>query len=113
MRGRRRCVEMQISRGRFAASLAFGSAGVFVRYPAGAAEYSYKLSLQVPLTYPCTVRLLEAAQKILHDSAGRFEIKLFPNGSLGIDTQVFSQARLGAVEFVLVADAVIASVVSV
>lgn len=67
--------------------------------PAGAAEFSYKIANNTPVTHPLTVRMTEAATKILEGTGGRVEIKVFPNNQLGTDTDVLSQLRSGAVDF--------------
>jgi len=75
-----------------------------VRYPAGAAEFSYKLSLDTPPKHNVTIRCLEAADRISRDSGGRLELKVFPNSQLGSENEVLSQMRLGAVELSLMPD---------
>ena len=67
--------------------------------PAGAAEFSYKIANNTPVTHPLTVRMQEAATKILDGTGGRVEIKVFPNNQLGTDTDMLSQLRSGAIDF--------------
>ena len=83
------------------------------RFPAGAAEFSYKLALSYPLTLPLGGRSAEAADKINKESGGRLEIKVFPNNQLGSSLDVLSQMRLGAVELCLISDADCATIVPV
>jgi tripartite ATP-independent transporter DctP family solute receptor len=98
------------------AAFVAGAAGLFasiafVRRPADAAEFTYKLGLNQPATHPQSIRAVEAAAKIKEDSGGRFEIQVFPNSALGGDTQMLSQIRDGALELVQMADAITANVV--
>jgi TRAP-type transport system periplasmic protein len=65
---------------------------------ASAAEFSFKLGTDLPVTHPVNVHLQDALQKILEESAGKLEIKLFPNNQLGGDTDMLSQLRSGALE---------------
>ena len=45
------------------------------------------------------VRAQEAAERIKQETAGKFELQIFPNNQLGSDTDVLSQLRSGGVEF--------------
>ncbi len=65
---------------------------------AHAAEFTFKYGNDIPATHPMTVRMKEAAAKILEESGGRVEIKVFPNNQLGGDTDMLSQLRSGALE---------------
>ncbi len=67
--------------------------------PAGAAEFTYKLANNTPATHPLTVRMTEAAERILKRTDGRVEFRVFPNSQLGSDTDMLSQLRSGAIEF--------------
>jgi tripartite ATP-independent transporter DctP family solute receptor len=81
--------------GTAALSLA-GLAGLPLR--ARAAEFTYKFGSNLPATHPLNVRMQEAAAKILEESGGRVEIRVFPNNQLGGDTDMLSQLRSGALE---------------
>ncbi len=99
-------------------ALITGAAGVFAsigipRFAAGAAEFSYKLANDQPLTHPMTALSIEAAAKVLADSGGQLEIRVFPNSQLGNDTQMLAQVRSGALEFVQMGDNLLANVVPV
>jgi TRAP-type C4-dicarboxylate transport system substrate-binding protein len=91
---------------------AYGGVGI-VRYPAGAAEFTYKLGLNFPLGYPPGARSAEAAEKIMRDSGGRLEIKVFPAGQLGGNLELISQLRLGALELTLPSNIDLSTVVPV
>ncbi len=96
-------------------TLLTGAAGVaaatILKYPANAAEFNFKLGHDNPATHPVNIRAVEAAEKIGKDSSGRIEVKVFPNNQLGNDTQMISQLRSGALEFLLIGDNILANVV--
>ena len=71
---------------------------LLARY-AKAAEYSWKFAHTAPQTFPFHIRLAEAAAQIGKDSNGRMELQVFPDGQLGGDNDLLSQARSGAIEF--------------
>lgn len=101
-----------ISRKRLLAgsAAAFASVG-FLRFPASAAEFSYKLGFDVPDTHPMTVRLRAMVEKVKAETNGRLDIKLFPNNELGGDTAMLQQVRSGAAEMLMIPDNVLANVV--
>ena len=75
-------------------------AGPFMgRARAAGPEYSYKYANNAPASHPMNVRAQEAAKKILAETNGRFELKVFPNNQLGGDQDVLGQLRSGGVEF--------------
>lgn len=80
---------------------------------ASAAEFEYKFASGVDPTHPVHVRLQEAINRIREATSGRLDIKLFPSGQLGADTDLLNQVRSGAVEFYCVAGSVLASFVPV
>ncbi len=88
------------NRRRFVQGTAALSAGALagVSGRASAAEFVFKYGNDVPATHPMSVRIKEAAAKILEESGGRVEIRLFPNNQLGGDTDMLSQLRSGALE---------------
>jgi tripartite ATP-independent transporter DctP family solute receptor len=65
---------------------------------ARAAEYSWKFAHTAPTSFPLHIRLVEAAAAIKQDSNGRMELQVFPDGQLGGDNDLLSQARSGAIE---------------
>ncbi len=64
-----------------------------------APEFEMKLGNDNPMSHPNTLRQQEAADRILKDSNGRVKISVFPNNQLGGDTDMLSQLRSGALEF--------------
>lgn len=89
-----------ITRRHFVGAAAAASVGsLLIRTKgASAAEFSFKCGNDVPVTHPASVRLQEAAAKILEESGGRFELRIFPNNQLGGSTDQLSQVRSGALE---------------
>ena len=82
-----------------------------LRFPAGAAEFNYKLSVDLPATHPNVVAMTDAAAKILSESNGQLDIKMFPNNALGGNTKVLPQVREGAIEFAMMVDIITSDVV--
>jgi len=76
-----------------------------------AAEFSYKFANNLPATHPLNVRAAEAAVRILQNTGGRVEIRLFPNNQLGSDTDVLSQLRSGAVELFTMSGLILSTLV--
>ena len=66
---------------------------------ARAAEYTWKFAHTAPQTFPFHIRLAAAAAQINKESNGRMDFQVFPDGQLGGDNDLLSQARQGAVEF--------------
>jgi tripartite ATP-independent transporter DctP family solute receptor len=67
--------------------------------PANAADFSFKLANNSPVTHPQSIRQQEAATRIKAATGGRVDIQLFPNNQLGSDTDMLSQLRSGAIDF--------------
>lgn len=65
---------------------------------AQAAEYNWKFAHTAPTSFPLHIRLVEAAAAIKKESNGRMELQVFPDGQLGGDNDLLSQARSGAIE---------------
>ena len=81
--------------------------------PASAAEFSFKLANNSPVTHPQSVRQQEAATRIKDASGGRVEIQLFPNNQLGSDTDMLSQLRSGAIDFFTLSGLILSTLVPV
>src|SRR5450759_2587808 len=65
-----------------------------------AAEFSYKFANELPLNHPVNQYALKAADKIREETGGGVDIKVFPDSQLGSQTDMLSQVRSGAIEFV-------------
>jgi tripartite ATP-independent transporter DctP family solute receptor len=74
------------------------------RFPAGAAEFSYKWANGYTVTHPVTRAMRTAVEAILRDSGGRLEIKLYPANQLGSEASMLLQLRQGALEFMTIAE---------
>ncbi|MBS0434442.1 MAG: TRAP transporter substrate-binding protein [Proteobacteria bacterium] len=92
-----------------AASLAVG----LPRLAQAAPEFSLKYGNNLPLTHPLNIRAQEAADRVLKESGGRVEIKIFPNNQLGGDTDMLSQVRSGGIDFFTPSALVVATLVPV
>ena len=102
------------SRRAFGAALAGTYASIAIpRYPAGAAEFTYKCSTDVTADHPIAARAIEYAAKITQASNGRLEIRVFPNQTLGGQNAIMGLLRTGAVEMVVNYDAITETVVQV
>jgi tripartite ATP-independent transporter DctP family solute receptor len=63
------------------------------------AEFVLKYANQQPVTNPINIRAKEAIEKIKQQTNGSVEIQIFPNNQLGSDTDMISQLRSGAIDF--------------
>ena len=87
-------------RGFMGAAAAVTTVSTFgIRRASAAPAFEYKYGTNVPATHPLSARAVEAADKILKESDGRFALKVFPNNQLGGDSDMLSQVRSGALEF--------------
>ncbi len=79
-----------------------GAAGVtaatILRWPASAAEFSFKYGSVLPLTHPMVARMAEAAPLIKEATGGQFEYAVYPSSALGGDTSMLAQAISGALQ---------------
>jgi tripartite ATP-independent transporter DctP family solute receptor len=90
---------MKLSRRTLVAGLAGGIAPpAILRWPANAAEFTFKCGGSLPDGHPMAIRAREAMQKIKEESGGRLDITLYTNSVLGGDTAMISQTIAGALE---------------
>jgi tripartite ATP-independent transporter DctP family solute receptor len=103
---------MKISRRRFAASAAatFSSIAI-VKAPARAAQFNYKYGNDQTDFSPLTKRALQMWQAIERETGGKLHVDSYPNSVLGGDTQMISQLRSGALQFLTEPGALLQSVV--
>lgn len=80
---------------------------------ARAAEFEWKYGHNLPVTHPLHIRAQEAMERILRETNGRVDIKIFPNNQLGGDTDMLSQVRSGGINFFTPSALVIATLVPV
>jgi len=76
-------------------------------------EFTYKFATGQDPTHPVNVRLKEAFDRIREKTAGSMEIRLFPANQLGTETDVLSQVRSGAIEFLILSASILATLVPV
>jgi len=74
------------------------SAATILRWPANAAEFTYKLGASSPMEHPAMAHSQIAADKIKQATNGRLEIVIYPSSQLGGDTAMISQAISGAMQ---------------
>jgi TRAP-type transport system periplasmic protein len=74
------------------------AAPTILRWPAHAAEFSFKCGASLPDGHPMAIRAREAMQAIKEESGGRLDITLYTNSLLGGDTAMISQTIAGALE---------------
>lgn len=90
-----------ISRRRIIAGAAGISAINILKYPAQAAEFSFKFGASSPMEHPAMARTKIAADRIREASSGRLDISIFPSSQLGGDTAMIAQLISGALQMYL------------
>jgi len=95
-----------------------GAAGAALAMPAAirqarAAQYTWKFGHSAPTSFPLHIRLVEAAARIKQQSGGRMDLQIFPNGQLGGDNDLLSEARSGAIQFCQPTGQILASILPV
>jgi TRAP-type transport system periplasmic protein len=76
---------------------------------ASAAEFRLKFATGQDPSHPVNKRAQEAIDRIKSATDGRVEINLFPANQLGSDTDLISQLRFGAVDYLNIAGVVLAT----
>jgi TRAP-type transport system periplasmic protein len=74
------------------------AAATILRWPANAAEFSYKLGSSSPMQHPAMAHSAIAVQKIKEETNGRLNITIYPNSVLGGDTSMISETISGAMQ---------------
>ncbi|MFT3720204.1 TRAP transporter substrate-binding protein [Pseudorhodoferax sp.] len=78
---------------------------------AQAGAFNYKLGTNVPVTHTIAIRLNEATEKIRAETSGKVNIRVFPSGQLGSDTDMLSQVRSGGIQFLTLPGLILANLV--
>jgi tripartite ATP-independent transporter DctP family solute receptor len=101
---------MRLSRrGLLGAGLALGMAAPL---PLRAqAKYTLKYATNVASTNPLNLRLAECFARIGQETNGAVDIRLFPDGQLGSDTDMLSQLRSGALEMMTLSSVIISTLI--
>jgi len=73
--------------------------------------FNYKVGTNVQASHSMYIRLAEAADAIRKDTGGKVNIRIFPNGQLGSDTDMLGQVRSGGMDFLTVPGVVLANLV--
>jgi TRAP-type transport system periplasmic protein len=74
---------------------------------------THKLGISLAQTHPTVIGLQAACAEILKDTGGQLAIEVFPNSQLGSDSDMVSQVRSGAIDFVATAGGVWANLLPV
>lgn len=84
-----------------------------VPFPAYAANKVFKMKMgnPFPITHPGGARMVEVCDLIRKETKGVVDIAAFPNNQLGGETDMESQLRSGALEFMTTSAAVLQTVV--
>jgi TRAP-type transport system periplasmic protein len=77
------------------------------------AEFTLKFGSNLPAIHPLNVRAQEAAEAIRKETNGRVNIQVFPNNQLGSDTDMLSQIRSGALDFMTLSGLILSTLVPV
>jgi TRAP-type transport system periplasmic protein len=99
-------------RGFVAGAAAFASIGI-LRFPASAAEFTYKYANDNPLTHPMSQAALWWADRVKHESGGQMDIQVFPASQLGTDPEMLTQLRSGGIQFLHFSGSVLSALVPV
>jgi len=102
---------MSISRRALLQTSALAMLGVGQTVRAQSGKFNYKCAMNVPVTHPIHLRMVEAADRIKKQTDGQVVISLFPNNQLGSDTDMLGQVRAGALETVIMPGVVLANLV--
>jgi len=92
------------------AAVAVPLVGIMKR-PANAAKYTYRIGTDTPISHPINVRAQEACARIQKATDGVFDLKLFPNNQLGGSSDMISQTRTGALDFVMTSGGILSPLV--
>jgi tripartite ATP-independent transporter DctP family solute receptor len=104
-------MKQRMSRGRFAAATAAAFASIaVVRAPARAAQFSFKYGTDQTISSPVTTRAKEMWTQVEKETGGRLHVDTFPDSTLGGDTQMISQVRSGALQFLTEPGSILGSV---
>jgi len=75
------------------------------------AQFTLKYGNNLPVTHPMNVRAAEMAAKINAESKGRIDFQVYPSNQLGNDTDMLSQVRSGALDFMTLSPLILGTLV--
>ncbi len=114
MTGIGRPLRRTVARRRFAGVCgAAAASAVFIASRARAAQYQFKCGGDLPVDHPTSVNTRQMWAAIERESGGRIHTEFFPDNQLGSDPAMFSQLRVGALQFISVSPGTVSSVVPV
>lgn len=76
---------------------------------ARAAPYRMKMASSQPGSHPTSLRMKEAAKRIVEKTDGKVQFRFFPDGQMGSESDTISQLRGGGLEFLITSAAVLAT----
>src|ERR1700712_313426 len=80
---------------------------------AQSAEYTLRFGSNLPAIHPLNVRATQAAEAIRKETNGRVDLQIHPNNQLGSDTDMLSQVRSGAIDFMTLSGLILSTLVPV
>ena len=91
------------------------SSGALMAVPAFAqqAKLTLKYANNLPLSHPMNIRAKEASEAIKRETQGAVDLQIFPSGQMGSDTDMLSQVRAGAIDFMTLGGDVLSTLVPV
>jgi len=75
------------------------------------AEFTMKFGSNLPATHPINIRATEMAATIKSESKGRLDLQIYPNNQLGNDTDMLSQMRSGALDYMTLSPLILGTLV--
>jgi TRAP-type transport system periplasmic protein len=96
-----------------ASAAAVGSSMLAPVARAQTAQYKLKYAHNLAASHPLNIRAKEAADAIRKETNGRVDLQIFPNGQMGTDTDMLSQVRSGAIDFLTQGGVVVSTLVPV
>jgi len=75
------------------------------------AEFTVKFGSNLPATHPLNLRAVDLANKLKVESKGRIDLQVFPFNQLGNDTDMLSQLRSGALDFMTLSPLILGTLV--
>jgi tripartite ATP-independent transporter DctP family solute receptor len=100
---------MQMRRRQILASAGMSALCVSRRGRAQGVARKLKIATDLPAAHPLSRHLAAAAAEITQESAGRIEMQVYPANQLGSDTDMLSQLRSGALEFMSLPGTILAT----
>ncbi len=78
---------------------------------AQSAEFTMKFGSNLPAAHPINIRATEMAANLKSESQGRIDLQIYPNNQLGNDTDMLSQMRIGALDYMTLSPLILGTLV--